>query len=175
MLIVDFEFVDVRGLMKILIATDGSNFSQQALEKACELAKGWEGVSFRVISVYEAQGPMAAEPFAISAEYYQQLDNLARQRAEAAAQKSVEFIKTHQTSESSDITSKVELGIPAQVIVEAAESWGADLVVVGSHGYGFWGRIALGSVSDAVVHHSPCSVLVVRSRNEETRNDTGST
>ena len=155
--------------MKILIATDGSTYSQQALEKACLLAKGWEGVSFRVISVYEAQVPMAAEPFAISAEYYQQLDDLARERAEAAAQEGVEFIKSHQSSASSDISSRVELGIPAQVIVEAAESWKADLVVVGSHGYGFWRRIALGSVSDAVVHHSPCSVLVVRSQSEESK------
>ena len=157
--------------MKILIATDGSTFSQQALAKACELAEGWDDVSFRIISIYEPQVPMAAESFAISAEYYQQLDDLAKQRAEATAQKSVDFIKTHLPSASTEITSRVELGIPAQVIVEAAESWDADLVVVGSHGYGFWGRLALGSVSDAVVHHSPCSVLVVRSHNEETESE----
>jgi nucleotide-binding universal stress UspA family protein len=149
--------------MKILIATDGSKFSCRALEKACEFAKGWNDVSFQVVSVYEAMVPVAAEPFAISAGYYQQLDDMARKRAEEAAQESVEFIRARVPDASIEITTKVELGIPQQVIVEAAGRWGADLVVVGSHGYGFWGRLALGSVSDAVVHHSPCSVLVVRS------------
>ena len=154
--------------MKILIATDGSTFSQRALEKICELAKSWDDVSFRVMAVYEAQVPMAAEPFAISAEYYQKLDDFARQRSEETVKKSVEFIKTHLPNAAASITSKVDLGIPAQAIVEAAGTWGADLVVVGSHGYGFWGRLALGSVSDAVVHHAPCSVLVVRSEPEPT-------
>lgn len=152
--------------MKILIATDGSTFSQQAIEKACDLAKRMEDVSFRVISVYEAQVPMAAEPFAISAEYYQQLDDLARRRATESAQEGADLIKTR-VRESTDVIPMIELGVPARVIVESAEDWGADLVVVGSHGYGFWGRLALGSVSDAVVHHAPCSVLVVRSHTEE--------
>ena len=153
--------------MKILIATDGSTFSQRALEKVCELAKGWDSVSFRVMSVYEAQVPMATEPFAISAEFYQKLDDLARERSEATVQKSVDFIKAHLPNASTNITSEVELGKPAQLIGEAAERWGADLIVVGSHGHGFWGRLALGSVSDAVAHHAPCSVLIVRSRTEE--------
>jgi nucleotide-binding universal stress UspA family protein len=149
--------------MKILIATDGSTFSRNALEKACEFAKGRDDVRFRVISVYEVQMPMASEPFALSAEFYQRLDDLARQRAEDAVQKSIEFIESRLPGVQADIAKTVELGIPEKAIVETAESWGADLVVVGSHGYGFWGRLALGSVSDAVVHHAPCSVLVVKS------------
>ena len=63
----------------------------------------------------------------------------------------------------------MDLGRPAQVIVEAAERWGADVIVAGSHGHGFWGRLAIGSVSDAVLHHAPCSVLVVRSGTEEAK------
>ena len=60
------------------------------------------------------------------------------------------------------LTTEVLCGPPAQEIVQQAEDWGADLVVVGSHGYGFWSRALLGSVSNSVVHHAPCSVLVVR-------------
>ena len=46
--------------------------------------------------------------------------------------------------------------------IEEAQNWGADLIIVGSHGYGFWSRALLGSVSNAVINHAPCSVLVVR-------------
>ena len=59
------------------------------------------------------------------------------------------------------LTTKVVKGSPKEAIVEEAEQWGADLIVMGSHGYGFWQRALLGSVSESVVHHAPCSVLVV--------------
>ena len=48
------------------------------------------------------------------------------------------------------------------VILDEAESWRADLIVVGSHGYRAWERFLLGSVSQAVVSHAKCSVEVVR-------------
>ena len=150
--------------MKILIATDGSQFSDAATEKACEFIEGRKDVAFKVISVYEPAAPMASEPFAISAEYYQQMENVAKARAEAAVTKAAEFISNRMAVPLTDVTSVVELGKPAQAVVEAAEKWEADLVVVGSHGYGFWRRIALGSVSNAVLNYAPCSVLVVKAR-----------
>ena len=48
------------------------------------------------------------------------------------------------------------------MIVEEAERWGADLILVGSHGYGSVKRFMLGSVSQAVATHAPCSVEIVR-------------
>ena len=53
-------------------------------------------------------------------------------------------------------------GSPKRIIVEEAETWGADLVVVGSHGYRSWERMLLGSVSQAVAAHAECSVEIVR-------------
>jgi nucleotide-binding universal stress UspA family protein len=148
--------------MRILIATDGSEFSRKALEKACEVVQGREGISFRVISVYEPQVPMAAEPYALSAQYFERLDGLARERAEETARAGAEVLRNKFADASVEIESVAEFGRPAQMIVQTADDWDADLVVVGSHGHGFWGRLALGSVSDAVLHHAPCSVLVVR-------------
>ncbi len=153
--------------MKILVATDGSRFSEAAIEKACEFAAGPDSVSFRVIAVYEPQVPMAAEPYGLSAGYYQQLDDLAKTNAENAAAAGVALIRRRFPDASVAITSVVHLGIPSKWIIDEANGWDADLVVVGSHGRGFWGRLALGSVSDAVLHHSPCSVLVVKSPDEE--------
>jgi nucleotide-binding universal stress UspA family protein len=66
-----------------------------------------------------------------------------------------------------EISGELLFGSPDSRIVEAAESFGADLIVVGSHGYNRWERLLLGSVSASVVHHAPCSVLVVRTRDAE--------
>ncbi|HLM60632.1 MAG TPA: universal stress protein, partial [Pyrinomonadaceae bacterium] len=63
-----------------------------------------------------------------------------------------------------NLSTGVLCGSPERKIVEEAENWNADLIVVGSHGYGFWERMFLGSVSSAILHHAPCSVLVVRER-----------
>lgn len=148
--------------MNILIATDGSAFSRKALDKACELANGRNDIHLRVVCVYEPQVPMAAETFALSAEYFDKLGDMARERAETVAREDAEYLKTRFPGGSVEIDHVVELGRPAQMIVEVAAAWGADLIVVGSHGHGFWGRLALGSVSDAVLHQAPCSVLVVK-------------
>lgn len=140
--------------MKILVATDGSRFSEAAIEKACEFAKGKEQLSFKVVSVYEPQIPMAAEPYALSAEYYQRLDDFAQQRAEEVAKAAADLIR-NRLPDAAEITTLVDLGRPAQVIVEAAERWGADVILAGSHGQSFWGRLAIGSVSDAALR-VPC-------------------
>jgi nucleotide-binding universal stress UspA family protein len=149
--------------MKILVATDGSKFSQSAIEAACDVARGKDEVCFKVVTAYEPPAPIAAEPYGIAAGYYQQLEENARQNAETAAAKGVDLIKSLSANSAPCVTTVVELGRPAKMIVDLAESWGADLIVVGSHGHGFWGRLALGSVSDAVAHHAPCSVLIVKS------------
>ena len=60
-------------------------------------------------------------------------------------------------------TIHVELvqGPPAQVITEAAERAGHDLIAVGAHGHRGVRRLLLGSVAESTIRHSPCSVLVV--------------
>lgn len=57
----------------------------------------------------------------------------------------------------------IRVGHAWEVIIQVAEDWRADLVVVGSHGRGGVERVLLGSVAEAVVRHSPCPVLITRS------------
>jgi nucleotide-binding universal stress UspA family protein len=66
-----------------------------------------------------------------------------------------------------DATPRVEIGDPGPVICVVAEEIGADLVVVGSHGRGFLKQLMLGSVSEHVVRHAPCPVLVVHGADHE--------
>ena len=148
--------------MKIFIATDGSDFSRAAIEKCCRLLKLSDRTEIKIISIYEQTAPMPTEPFALSAQYYQELMDLARRQCETFAADSVEQIKKLIPTTNGNVQTEVRLGAPAAVIVDEAKDWNADLIVVGSHGRSFWGRLTLGSVSDAVIHHAPCSVLVAR-------------
>ena len=148
--------------MKILVGTDGSEYSRAAVAACCRLIGQEKGSAIRVVGVYQPQVPMAAEPFAVSAEYYQKLDQFAHDNACVATKEACAIIRDGSGDEVPNITTVVSLGRPAEVIVDCAKEWKPDLVVVGSHGRGFWGRLTLGSVSDAVVHHAPCSVMVVR-------------
>ena len=148
--------------MKILIATDGSEFSRAAIEQACRLANEHQQAEIKVISVYELHHPIGTEPFAVSAEYLAEMNDLGKQRAENWAREAADLIGNSCNASTITVSSVVKQGTPAMCIVDTAASWDADLIVMGSHGRGFWGRMTLGSVSDAVVHHAPCSVLIAK-------------
>lgn len=147
--------------MRIIIATDGSEFSRTAAEKACEYICDPDHTSVKVVSAFEDVYPIAAEPFAVSAEFYQQIVDASAKQAADFGDKTAEIVRSRFYGSKINVSSAVLKGTPEQQIIEEARRWKADLIVVGSHGRGFWGRM-LGSVSDAVVHHAPCSVLVVR-------------
>ena len=149
--------------MKVLIATDGSGYSEAAIDEYCANIMRPDETDVLVVSVYENAYPVTAEPFALSAEYYQQLEDAVVEQATGFVTAADARIRAAFPGKQLKLKTEILRGTPAQQIVERAEDWGADLIVVGSHGRGFWGRL-LGSVSNSVIHHAPCSVLVVRSR-----------
>ena len=147
--------------MKVLIATEGSKFSEAAIDKCCKMLEEAEDADLRIVTAVEPAYVMAA-PFAMVPAYTNDLDTANREAAERTAEEAKAEILRRLPALEGEVSTKVALGAPQQVIVDEAESWGADLIIVGSHGYGFWERALLGSVSNSVVHHAPCSVLVVR-------------
>lgn len=147
--------------MKVLLATEGSEFSKAAIEKCCQMFGDSDNTEMRIISVVKPT-VVPAEPFAVSADYIREIDEAARKQATEVVTQAEAEIRKRFPSFATQLSTKVATGPPDQVIVEEAESWGADLIVTGSHGHGFWKRAWLGSVSNAIVHHAPCSVLIVR-------------
>jgi nucleotide-binding universal stress UspA family protein len=145
--------------MKILIATDGSPFSERAIRECCRLIGEIDTAEILIVSAYEEAFIIAAEPFAMSADYYQKVDDAVRAVARTAAEDGKNLLLGIRPD--ANVRAEVLIGSPEQQIVEKARDWNADLIVVGSHGRGFWGRL-IGSVSNDVVHHAPCTVLVVR-------------
>lgn len=152
--------------MKILIATDGSEFGEAAIEKICEMIGDPKNFEIRIVSAFEHPLMTAAAPYPIPVGYNPNIEKEMSEAAERAVAQAAQKIGGHFPDLKENLTTRVLSGSAEREIVEEAEKWGADLIVVGSHGYGFWERMFLGSVSNAVVHHAPCSVLVVRTKNK---------
>jgi nucleotide-binding universal stress UspA family protein len=95
--------------------------------------------------------------------YFNELEDATRAQAEAAVDQAAKRIESANTSKL-EITTEIVDGPAKNAILDRAERWGADLIMIGSHGYSGWQRFLLGSVSHAVATHAHCSVEIVRKR-----------
>lgn len=143
-----------------MLAIGGSPCSELAVEEVARLP--WpSGAVVRVLSVIEFNTVAGPEALEMSQAYYDALERLAHEDLDRATSRLRQEAATELAVESMSRT-----GSPRRVILDEAESWGADLIVVGSHGRGLAGRFLLGSVSQAVATHARCSVEIVRRRKD---------
>ena len=149
--------------MKILLATDGSKHSEKAIGVLHNFAFRLPG-EIKIVSVIETALPFALDIYGGNYTLpVAELQNVAEQNALKILENTKQKILESISAEHVIISTGVLFGSPESQIVEVAEKMKADLIIVGSHGYNSWERLLLGSVSDSVVHHAPCSVLIVRS------------
>ena len=138
------------GWKKILVATDGSKFSGIAINKAIDFAKAYGG-SLVVVSVVDvptefyAEAPQAVEDMVRKAKEF---TTAVREQAEAAGVKAEIYIGEAEAFEA---------------IVKLAKDQTVNMIVVGSHGRTGLRRLLMGSVTEKVIGHAPCPVLVVKS------------
>jgi nucleotide-binding universal stress UspA family protein len=151
--------------MKILFATDGAKQSEAAIEMLKFFALS-DGDEVKVISVVDMAVPMAIDIYGGYLPDTGELEKTARENAGKLLESTEAKIRAQFPNENLAISSEVLFGSPESRIVETAEATHPDLIVLGSHGYSRWERLLLGSVSDSVVHHAPCSVLIVRTPSE---------
>jgi len=133
---------------KVLLATDGSPASDPASEQAIDLACQAEARLLVVSVVAAASRPSGAAPDSV-------LDSRAALTSKAQA------IVARAKAAGVDAAFLVWEGEAGPAIVAAADSENADLIVVGSHGRSGVSRFLIGSVSDFVVRHAHCPVMVV--------------
>jgi len=146
--------------MKILLAVDGSPCSDAAVEEVGR--RPWpEGSSVKALSAFELPTLPTPEAWALPINYFEEMDAALRKQAQMIVERAFEKLKS-KTNKTIAIDGQCLPGPPRTVILDEAENWGADLIVVGSHGYSAWERFLLGSVSQSVVSHAKCSVEVVR-------------
>lgn len=151
--------------MKILLALDGSPFSDAVVDEvAC---RPWPADSeVKIFSVFEHPILPIVESWAPSGDYYAEIVRAAEDQAQNIVQKAAHELRDRQ-GDKVRITTEVIPGQPRFAILGEAERWGADLIMVGSHGYRGLTKLWLGSVSQAVATHAECSVEIVRSRKKE--------
>lgn len=135
---------------KILLATDGSREAELATRTAIDLAENrnselhvvYVEPALPMIDQFADPGPERTTP-----ESRRLLDEQVRSIEEAGGT----VAEAH-----------LRLGRPDDQIIEVGEEVGAGLIVMGSRGHGGVRRALMGSVSDSVVRHAHCPVLVVR-------------
>ncbi|MHB1590593.1 MAG: universal stress protein [Sulfuricella sp.] len=144
---------------RILVPVDGSDVSRNALAHAAKLA-GESHAELRVIYVVdEAQAGEVGEVSdhdALTLAMLQRGEQILKQAREDAMKSGAEPGSTELIH--------LKSGWVASAILEDARGWGADLIVIGSHGRRGFSRLLLGSVAEGVMHSAETPVLLVRGK-----------
>ena len=152
----------MNAMAKALIATDGSDPALDAAKRAKELLA--PGTEYTLLTVEpppvmpEAAPVIGLETVPItSPEATEELTAAYRDEADESHDRTARALGL-------EAARRVEYGDAATEITRVATEEGFDVIVVGSHGSGFVKRVLLGSVSQHLLHHAPCAVLVVHAQ-----------
>lgn len=139
-------------IKQVLFATDFSACADRAMGYALALAGAWKA-ELSVVTVLEFYPGMDPD-YTVNKVY---LDHL---RAEANRQ--LVAVQARAKAAGLPVTTRIEVGIPSQALHAVAQTIGADLLVVGTHGRTGLEHVLIGSTAERVVRVSPCPVLAVK-------------
>jgi nucleotide-binding universal stress UspA family protein len=158
---------------KILVAMDSSETGKHVFDEAVSLAKSLHCslMLLHVLGPGEEGSP--GVPGMPSLDYYpwSRNDILLNERSQwdEFEKRCLELLRSR-TEEATAAGIQTEFtqtpGSPGETICEIARNWDADLIVMGRRGRSGLGELILGSVSNYVLHHAPCSVVTVQSPRE---------
>lgn len=153
---------------KILVAIDASERGQMVFDEALSLAKATTAnlMLLHVLSSEEEGSPNISM---IGLEYYPtvagELAEMHRKQWAEYEGRGLEMLQSYaEKASTAGVTAEFtqNLGSPGRTICEMARTWQADLIVMGRRGHSGINELLLGSVSNYVLHHAPCSVLTVQ-------------
>lgn len=143
------ESCPLSGLKKVLLATDGSQFSEGAIREAIKFAKQCSSKVYamsvvEILTDYEAFSPQRIE-----------------EMRDSEAKKHLESVQARAMNEKVDCEIIIAHGDPHSEIVDAAAAKHVDMVVIGRRGKTGLKKLLMGEVATKVIGHAPCRVLVV--------------
>ncbi|KAG2541407.1 universal stress protein A-like protein isoform X2 [Panicum virgatum] len=157
---------------RILVAVDEGDESVQAL-RWCLGTFAAAARGDTVILLYVRPAPptysvLDASGYLFSEEVTAAIDRYSREVADSVVEKAQKLCTLYAKEKGEGdhemkVEVKVAVGDARTVICQMADKLGADLLVMGSHGYGFFKRALLGSVSDYCLRNASCPVLIVKS------------
>jgi nucleotide-binding universal stress UspA family protein len=147
-------------MKRILVPLDGSELAEEALGPALRLAKR-HGASVRLVSIVsDVAPPVALAPDAVEAVSHW-LDE-----EEKATHRYVDGVQARLEGRGVEISTLVEVGRVTPTLLAAAAGFGADLVMLTTHGRGAWNRLWLGSIADQLLRSSSVPLLLLRGRSD---------
>jgi nucleotide-binding universal stress UspA family protein len=145
----------------ILVATDGSELAGRALDHALGLAKDL-GSQVTIVTVTEPAALVGGGYGAVAGTAFDPIPELIEAQEEAAKGLLAKAVEVANAAGIDAKTAYVNDSFPAEGIIGTANSVGADLIVMGSHGRRGLGRLLLGSQTSNVLAHTKVPVLVTR-------------
>ncbi|WP_028974067.1 universal stress protein [Spirochaeta cellobiosiphila] len=144
-------------MKKILLPVDFSDVTTRQVDEAEKLAKKF-GAQVKILHIevpvvipagYPGAGPAVVDHIQPNTEF---------------DEKQLTALESTLARSGIDVSQEVAEGDPADHILNKAEEWGADYIILGSHGHGGLYNLFLGSVSQAVVHKAKCPLIIVPSK-----------
>jgi nucleotide-binding universal stress UspA family protein len=150
--------------MKILVAIDRSTVSELVIQRSLSIAQPAQA-QVTLLTVVESPN----EPFTrimLPTGDLVGMQNIPDLGLEAKLKEAGQAMLDHHATKFAlagvDCKTRLELGGPRETICQVVKEESADFLVIGSRGLGTLERLMLGSVSDYIIHHAACAVVVVR-------------
>jgi len=143
----------------LLVPIDFSEHSKKTIGYATQLA-AFTGARIKILHVFQIPDYPAAFYQGLYIEHEQVKIHVDTASREANAQ--LGLLAEEIRGKGLEAQARLRLGNPYEEIVAEAKEMGADLIVIGSHGYRGLERLLLGSTAERVVQYSPCAVLIVK-------------
>ena len=145
---------------RIFVAIDDSATSQKALDEAIALSKA-NGAALMICNALDESVLASAASGLVAVSNLGELEKAIRAQAEALLDRAVERARAAGLGAERQLAESENQGV-ADLIVGAASAWGADLIVVGSHGRRGVERLLVGSVAEKLVRKATTSLIIVR-------------